>query len=109
MQKALVLHCTLTNSSLIKQASDCGYFWKDDKRIHASLESLNNQNIMLNISFERSTKRWRITDDKNTYVMTKFVSNPGIQSSSIFNHIKHIDFPRSTKYRLFNKGSARRK
>ena len=40
--------------------------------------------------------------------MTKFVSNPGIQSSSIFNHIKHIAFPRSTKYRLFNKGNARR-
>ena len=87
MQKALFLHCILTNSSLIKQASECGYFWKDDKRIHASLESLNNQNIMLNLFFKSSTKQWKITDDKITYVMAKFVSNPGIQSSSIFNHI----------------------
>ena len=48
----------------IKQASDCGYFCKDDKIIHAALESLNNQYMMLKISSESSTKRELITDDK---------------------------------------------
>ena len=44
----LALLCVLTDPRLIKQAFDCGYFWKGDKRIHAALELLNNQNIMLN-------------------------------------------------------------
>ena len=31
-------------SKSYKQATDCGYFWKDNKRIHSALEILKNQN-----------------------------------------------------------------
>ena len=77
---------------LIKQASVCGYFWKDEKIIHATLESLNNQNLMLKIASESSTKRERITDDKNSFVVTKFVSIVGTSTSSISNHKNILTF-----------------
>ena len=41
--------------------------------------------------------------------MTKFVSVFGTPTSSISNDIKHIDLPKTTKDRLFNKGDVKRK
>ena len=70
---------------------------------------MNNQDQMLNIASESSAKRGIITDDKNSFVMTKFVSIAGTPTSSISNHTKLINLPRSTKYRIFNKGNVRRK
>ena len=43
---------------------------------------------MLKIASESSTKRGRITDDKNRYTMTNFVSIFGIPTSSISNYTK---------------------
>ena len=105
----LVLYCVLTNPRLIKQASDCGYFWKDDKTIHAALKQLNSQNMMLKIASESSSKHERKTNDKKSCVMTNFVSVSGTPTSSISNDIKHIDLPKTTKYILFSKGNAKRK
>ena len=62
---------------------------------------------MLKISSESS--RGRITDDKNRYVITNFVSIFGIPTSSISNYAKYMDLPRSTKYQLFNKDNVKRK
>ena len=43
-KKSLALHCVLANPHLIKEASDCSYFWKDIERIYTALELLDNQN-----------------------------------------------------------------
>ena len=64
---------------------------------------------MLKIASESSTKRGRITDDKNSFVLSNFVIITCTLTSSIFNHTKHIDLPSSTKYRLFNKSNVKRK
>ena len=63
----------------------------------------------MTIASESSTKRERITDDKNCYVMTNYVRIAGNPTSFIYNHIKHIDLLKATKYRSFNKRSAKRK
>ena len=63
-------------------------FGKIEKIIHAALESLNNQNLLLKTVSESSTKRERITDDKNSFVMKKIVSIFGTPTSSISNHKK---------------------
>ena len=65
--------------------------------------------MMLKIASESSTKRGRITNDKNSYVIINFVSISSTPTTSIFNYIKHIDLPKTTKYRLFSKGNAKRK
>ena len=96
-KKYLALHCVLTNSRLIKKISDCDHCWKDDKRIYAALESLNNQNLMLKIKPEGSTQRGRKTDYKNSFIMTIFVSIVDTPASFTSNHTKDIDFLRSTK------------
>ena len=59
---------------------------------------------MLRITSESSTKRGRITDGKNSCVMTNFVIITIIPTSSIYNHTTHIDLPIYNKYQLFNKG-----
>ena len=64
-KKSLVLYCVLTNRRLNKQASDHNYFWKKiTKRTHTALESLNNQNQMLKVTSENSTKGGKLTDYK---------------------------------------------
>ena len=103
-KQSLALHCTLSHNRLFKQATDCGYFWKDNKRIHSALEMLKNQNEMIKITREKV--RGRISDDKNNFVTTNIVA--GIPIYSIVDHMKHIDVPRSTKYRLFNKGNVKK-
>ena len=65
--------------------------------------------MMIKIASESSTKRGRITNDKNSYVIINFVSISGTPTTSIFNYIKHIDLPKTTKYILFSKGNAKRK
>ena len=102
------MYCALTIPHLIKQAFVYDYVLKASKIIHAALESLNNQNLMLKIASESSTKRGRITDDKNSFVLSNFVIITCTLTSSIFNHTKHIDLPRSSKYKLFNKGNGKR-
>ena len=64
---------------------------------------------MLKIEPESSTKRGRRTDYKNSFIMNCFVSIVDTPASFISNHIKYIDFPRSTKYILFNKCNVKRK
>ena len=64
---------------------------------------------MLNFFSKSSTKRGRITSDKNSFVITNFVSITGTLTNSISNHTKRIDLLRSTKYRLFNKSNVKRK
>ena len=107
--KKFDLHCALTNPRLIIESFNCGNFRKDDKRIHAALKSLNNQNMILKVASKSSTKRGRITDNKNSYVMAKFISISGTLTSSISNHIKHNELPKTTEYRLFNKDDTKRK
>ena len=46
----LALHCALSHNHLFKQATDCGYFWKDNKRIHTALEILKNENETIKIA-----------------------------------------------------------
>ena len=64
---------------------------------------------MLTFFSKSSTKRGRISSDKNSFVITNFVSITGTLTNSISNHTKRIDLPRSTKYRLFNKSNVKRK
>ena len=47
---------------------------------------------MLEIAYEISTTRRRITDDKNSFVMTKFVCISNTSTSSISNHINILTF-----------------
>ena len=58
--------------------------------------------MLKNVS-KSNTKRRRIIDDKNSFVVTNFVSIVGTSPSSISNYTKYIDLPKSSKYRLFNK------
>ena len=51
----------------------------------------------------------RISDDKNNVVTANIVSIvDGLPIHSIGNHMKHIDVPRNTKYRLFKRGNVKR-
>ena len=89
--------------SLFKQASTCGYFWKDNKIIHAALETLNNRNEIIKLVKVKvySVNRGRISDDKNNVVASNIVSIvAGIQLHSISNHMNHIDVPKTTIYIL---------
>ena len=107
-KQSLALHCALSHNRLFKQATDCGYFWKDNKRIHSALEILKNQNEMIKIAKQKI--RGRISDDKNNFVTANIVSIvDGIPTHSIVDHMKHIDVSRATKYRLFEKGNVKRK
>ena len=58
--------------------------------------------MLKNVS-KNNTKRRRIIDDKNIFVVTNFVSIVVTSPSSISNYTKYIDLPKSSKYRLFNK------
>ena len=62
------------------------------------------------IKISKVKVRGRISDDKNNFVTANIVSIvAGITIHSIVDHIKNIDVPLSTKYRLFNKGNVKRK
>ena len=62
------------------------------------------------IKIAKQKIRGRISDDKNNFVTANIVSIvDGIPIHSIVDHMKHIDVPRATKYRLFNKGNVKRK
>ena len=50
---SLALHCALSHNRLFKQATDCGYFWKDNKRIHSALKILKNQNDMIKMAKQK--------------------------------------------------------
>ena len=63
---------------------------------------------MLKITSKSSKKRGRITDDKNSFVMTNFISITITPTNSISNHTQYIDLPRFSKYKLFNKGNMKR-
>ena len=111
-KQALALQCALSYHRLFKQTSTCGYIWKDNKRIHTALETLNNQNETIQLAKIKvnSVNRGRICDDKNTFVKANIVSIvDGIPTHSIGNHMKHIDVPKSTKYKLFKRGNIKRK
>jgi len=109
-KQSLALHCALSHNRLFKQATDCGYFWKDNKRIHSALEILKNQTDMIKMAMIKQKTTGRISDDKNNFVTANIVSIvAGIPTHSIVDHMKHIDVPQTTKYRLFNKGKVKRK
>ena len=62
------------------------------------------------IKIAKQKIRGRISDDKNNFVRANIVSIvAGIPTHSIVDHMKYIDVPRTTKYRLFNKGNIKRK
>ena len=99
-KQALALQCALSHHRLFKQASACGYFWKDNKRIHATLEILNNQNEMLNLVKVKvySINRGRISDDKNKFVTSNIVSIvTATLVHSTGNYMKHINVPKTLK------------
>ena len=109
-KQSLALHCALSHNRLFKQATDCGYFWKDNKRIHSALEILKNQTDMIKTALQKTKKRGRTSDDKNNFVTANIVSIvAGNPTYSINDHMKHIDVSRKTRYRLFNKGNVKRK
>ena len=61
------------------------------------------------IKIAKEKVRGRISDDKNNFVTSNIVSIvAGIPAHSIVDHMKHIDVPWSTKYRLFNKGNVKK-
>ena len=95
-KQSLALHCALSHNSLFNQATDCGYFWKDNKRIYSVLEILKNQNEMIKSAKQKI--RGRISDDKNNFVTSSIVRIvAGIPIHSIVDHMRNIDVPRSTK------------
>ena len=52
--------------------------------------------------------RGRKSYDKNNFVTSNIVSIvSGTPTHSITNHIKHIDVPKTTKYRLFRRGNVK--
>ena len=54
--------------------------------------------------------RGRISDDKNNFITANIVSIvAGTPTHSISNHMKDIDVPRTTKYRLFRRDNVKRK
>ena len=62
------------------------------------------------IKIAKEKVKGRISDDKNNFVTVHIVSIvAGIPIHSIVDHMRNIDVPRSTKYRLFNKGNVKRK
>ena len=102
----------MSRNRLFKQASPCGYFWKDNKIIHAALEILKKQNEIIKFLEIKvnSVKGGRIRDDKNKFVTVTIVSIiADTLTHSIGNHMKHIDVPKTTKYRLFRRGNIKRK
>ena len=74
-KKTLALQCTLSHHRLYKQESTCGYFWKDNKRIHAALEILNYQNKMIKLEKVENVNRGRLSDDKNNFVSSNRYPN----------------------------------
>ena len=97
-KQSLALHCALSHNRLFRQATDCDYFWKDNKRIHSALEILKNQTDMMKIAMTKQKTTGRISDDKNNFVASNIVSIvSSIPTHSISNHMKHIDVPRETK------------
>ena len=74
-KKTLALQCTLSHHRLYKQESTCGYFWKDNKRIHAPLEILNYQNKMINLEKVENVNRGRLSDDKDNFVSSNRYPN----------------------------------
>ena len=75
------------------------------------MEILNNQNEMIKLAKIKvnSVNRGRISDDKNNFVQSNIVSiDDRIPTHSIGDHMKHIDVPKSTKYRLFRRGNVKR-
>ena len=80
------------------------------KRTHTALKILNNQNEMIKLAKVKKINRGRLCDDKNNFVSSNIVSIvSGIPTHSILNHIRHIDVPKNTKYRLFRRGNVKRK
>ena len=65
---------------------------------------------MIKLAKLKSVNRGRISDDKNKFVASNIVSIvAGIPTHSISNHMKHIDVPKTTKYRLFRRNNIIRK
>ena len=64
-KQVLSLYCALSRHRLFKQATACGYFWKDNKKMHAALEILNNQNEKIKLAKVKLkyVNRGRISDD----------------------------------------------
>ena len=74
-KKTLALQCTLSHHRLYKQESTFGYFWKDNKRIHAALEILNYQNKMIKLEKVENVNRGRLSDDKDNFVSSNRYPN----------------------------------
>ena len=65
---------------------------------------------MIKLAKLKSVNRGRISDDKNKFVASNIVSIvAGTPIPSMSNHMKHIDTPRNTKYRLFRRDNVKRK
>ena len=111
-KQVLDLYCALSRHRLFKQATTCGYFWKDNKKMHAALEILNNQNEKIKLAKVKLkyVNRGRISDDQNNFVTSNTVSIVAdIPTHSIGNHMKHIDISRTNKYSLFRRENLKRK
>ena len=65
---------------------------------------------MIELEKVKSVNHGRINNDKSNFVASNMVSIvAGILSHSISNHMKYIDVPRNTEYRLFRRGNVKRK
>ena len=65
---------------------------------------------MLELAKVKGVNRGRINDDKINFVASNMVRIvAGILTHSISNHMKYINVPRNTEYRLFRRGNVKRK
>ena len=64
---------------------------------------------MIKLAKVKSINRGKISDNKNDFVASNIINVvDGIPTYSIPNHMKHIDVPRNTKYRLLRRGNVKR-
>ena len=79
--------------------------------IHVAPDILNNQNETIKLAKVKvnCVNRERISDDKNNFVTANILSIvAGTPTHSICSHMKHIDVPKITNYRLFRRGNVKK-
>ena len=101
----------LKHPKLIDQATNCGYFWKESKKVHSALSIIERQASILQVATDCKNQS-RKSHVKQSFVNSYFVSiSNGIElkNRSVNKITKHLSFPRSTRYRLFSKCGEIRK
>ena len=100
LKKCLVLQSALSRQSVVNQAMDDSYYWKENEKVQYALANTECQTHIIDGTVQCTNKRGHNIDNKLLFISSYFVyisKNKESKIRSIDKLTKHLTIPKNNK------------